>query len=529
MRTQSLAIAAIVALLFVGLPSGLAAERSPQVVVTHDTPEDGTTYVGNVNHFGWVLLGEDGTPAFHHDAVVEITLDGQTIYETEPSTGHDYDGVDEIQVTFPSTGTYEVTVTIPTDDGEVSDTFQGRVLPAEEEAARLALEAPDEATAGQPVTFTYELLDEDGQRIPHSDVLVQVRDAEAHKEILRVHTHTHEEAQTFDHVFTEPGSYEVVFLGYQAFPSPDAAFFQPVRKVQEITVQEGQAPTGALPGAPTSQPLENRVDTGQGDGPYDLWATYDPYTSVGIFGRIHLNTVITDASTGQPVPHVDLTATLTGPQGQVLFQSDTLHEYDGVFHLAAAYQTPGDYTLEVTAQKGAWSDSTTHTFSVHPPVVPMAAGPQYATLDHPDTIEAGSPTDLVVKATGEAGQPFDHSEMTVTLRDQATGLPILSDKVHTHGSGEFPITVTFPTAGAYTVEVDGVDLEPTAATGVHGPSMGQAPIFDLTVDDGDGLDEADEVLDTASQEDPDGVPGPGAVAALVAGLASAAIVRRHRA
>ncbi len=528
MRATSLAVFLTFVLVAVSLPSGLASEPGPRVVVTHETPEDGTTYVGNVNHFGWVLLGEDGAPAFHHDATVEITLNDQTIYKTEPSTGHDYDGVDEIQVAFPATGTYEVSVTIPTGDGEVTDTFQGQVLPAPDEPASLEVSGATEAVTGEPVRFTYEVVDSQLDRIPHSDVLVQIRDTEANKEVLRVHTHTHEEAQSFEHVFTEPGTYEIAFLGYQAFASPSATAFEPVRGVQTVTVEQGPAPAGLqAPSPPTEVPLENRVDPGQNDGPYELWATYDPYTSVGTFGRIHLTTVVTDATTGDPVPHVDLDATLTGPDGTVLFESQTLHEYDGVFHLAAAYPTPGDYRLEVTAEKGAWTDTTTHTFSVHPPVVPMAAGPQYATLDRPDTIEAGTPTDLVVTATDEAGQPFDHSEMTVTLRDQATGLPILSDKVHTHGSGEFPITATFPTAGDYTVEVDGVDLEPTAATGVHGPSMGQAPIFDLTVDDGDGLDDTDEMLDTASQEGSEGVPGPGAIAALVAGIVATVVTRRR--
>lgn len=528
MRVTSLAVILTLVLLLVSLPPGLASEAWPRVVVTHETPEDGTTYVGNVNHFGWILLGEDGAPAFHHDATVEVTLNDQTIYKTEPSTGHDYDGVDEIQVAFPATGTYEVSVTIPTDDGDVTDTFQGRVLPAPDEPSTLQVSGPSQAATGEPVRFTYEVVDSQEERIPHSDVLVQIRDTEANKEVFRVHTHTHEEGQSFEHVFTEPGTYEVAFLGYQAFASPSATAFEPVRAVQTVTVEEGGAPA-ELPATspPTVRPLENRVDPGQNDGPYELWATYDPYTSVGIFGRIHLNTVVTDATTGDPVPHVDFEATLTGPDGTTLFQSETLHEYDGVFHLAAAYQTPGDYRLEVTAEKGAWTDTTIHTFSVHPPLVPMAAGPQYVSLDHPDTIEAGAPTDLVVKATDEAGQPFAHSEMTVTLRDQATGLPILSDKVHTHASGEFPITATFPAPGAYTVEVDGVDLEPTAATGVHGPSMGQAPVFDLTVEEGVGLEDADEVLDPANQEDPEGVPGPGVIAALLAGLVAAVVVRRR--
>ncbi len=527
MRAKILPVILTLLLLPAGSHAATAGEAGPRVVVTHDTPEDGTTYVGNVNHFGWVLFGEDGAPAFHHDAVVEITLDGRTLYKTEPSSGHDYDGVDEIQISFPTTGTYEVSVTIPTGEGEVTDTFQGQVLAAPDATASLPIDGPETATAGEPVTFTYELLDADDDRIPHSDVLVQVRDVDQSKEILRVHTHTHEDTQTFQHVFTEPGTYEVVFLGYQAFPSPDSAMFGPVREVHEITVEEGEMPDvpAASPGAPTNRPLENRVDAGSNDGPYELWATYDPYTSVGVFGRIHLTTVITDAATGDPVPHVDLDASLTGPGGQVLFQSETLHEYDGVFHLAGAYSTPGDYTLEVTAEKGAWTDTTTHRFSVHPPVVPMAAGPQFATLDHPDTIEAGTPTKLTVKATDEAGRPFDHSEMTVTVRDGTTGLPLLSDKVHTHASGTFPITATFPTQGDYVVEVDGVDLEPTAATQVHGPSADQPPIFDVTVEDGPGLGGPDEQLDAAGDQAPDTVPGPGAWIAVLVGLCVAGIIR----
>lgn len=528
MRPQHLAVPLAIVLLLVSIPAVSGADQDPRVVVTHDTPEDGTTYVGNVNHFGWVLLREDGAPSFHHDAVVEITLDDRTLYKTEPSTGHDYDGVDEIQIAFPTTGTYEVAVTIPTDDGEVTGTFQGQVVAAHDEPARLQVEAPSTATVGDPATFVYEVLDDHGQRISHSDVLVQVRDVDQAKEVFRVHTHTHDEAQAFDHVFTQPGTYEVVLLAYQAFPSPDATFFEPVRHVHEITVEEGPAPIQpAATQPPTQRPLENRVDPGTNDGPYELWATYDPYTSVGLFGRIHLNTVVTDATTGDPVPHVDFDATLTGPDGTILFESQTLHEYDGVFHLAAAYQTPGDYTLEVTAEKGAWTDKTTHTFSVLPPLLPLAAGPQFVTLDRPDTIQAGSPTELVVEAADESGRPFAHSEMTVTLRDQATGLPILSDKVHTHGSGQFPITATFPAPGTYTVEVDGVDLEPTAATQVHGPSMGQAPIFDLTVEPDPSVDDPGEVLDTASQEDPQGVPGPGALVAGLVALAVAGLAGRR--
>ncbi len=498
----------------------VTADAGPRVVVTHDVAEDGHTYVGNLNHFGFLIQGDDGAPAFHNNAVLEVELNGELLYRTTPDSGHDYDGLDTLQVSFPRPGNYTVTARVPTNGGELVDTFNGTVHAQESHPANLAIDGPSQATQGVATTWSYELRGEDGARLNHTDILVQVLDPDPRRELFRIHTHTHTEAQQLTYAFQQPGSYEILWTAYQAFPTKSSMAIQPVTETRTIEV-EG-APANTVPPTPaTNRPLENRVEQ-SASGPYELWAAFDPYTSIGTMGRIQLPTVVTSAETGDPVAHVDFEAEIAGPTGQLLFQSDTLHEYDGVLELTTTHPTPGDYTLTVTAEKGDWSETITRTYSVLPPVVPLAAGPIFATLTGLDTLAEQGSGELTVHLRDAAGKPYMHSEVQLTIRSLDTGIPLIDHKLHTHASGDFPVEASLE-PGSYEVELDPTGLEPSPTPSFYGSEMGSQPIYALDVQ---GLDEALDPLDTSEEEaSPDETPGLGLLVVVLV-LTGAAMRRR---
>lgn len=490
------------------------------VLVTHDAGPDGLTYVGNLNHFGWVLPDEATHIAFHNNAVVRISLNGALLYETTPSSGHDYDGLHPVAITFPVPGTYTVEVTIPGDEGDLVGTFSGTVLPAPEGTARIVLDAPDEATAWSPLTLTYEVQDEMGALLTHSDAVLQVVHP-AFGEVYRLQTHTHDAAQEVTLALPGPARYDVQLTAFKAFPSKEGRAFSTVVATHAIEVHEG-APLG-VPMPPTEVPLTNRAEATSGDGSYQLVATYDPYTAVAPWNPIRLGVAVLDPA-GLPVPHVDMEAGLLDPFGNVLLASTTLHEYDGVFEFVGAWPVPGDYRLEVTATRDDWRETIVHRFSVLPPVAPTAAGPQFVELDGPDPPAAGEPSEFEFFLHDAAGVPFMHGEVALTVRD-ATGVPVLVDKLHTHGDGRFPFTLAFPEEGTYTIEADPLHTVPAPTPLFLASDLGP-PLFTVSVAEGPGIPAAPvpEDLDTLEEEGEE-VP-LGAVLAVL-GLALAARVARR--
>lgn len=492
---------------------------SGPIVLTHDGPADGSQFAGNLAHFAAIARGDDAIPDFHQDVALRISLDGVVLFETTADSGHDYDGINVVDIVFPHAGTYLVEALGA--NGTAVASFGGEVLPMPNATARIGSgqDPTDLVLAGQPVHFTHEVLPEDvgGARIAHTDCWFEVvRDGVTW---FRTKTHTHDEAQAVDYAFPEAGTYTVRTTCFQAFPSAKATLFLPVVSEQDVVVLPGPpTPVGALPPVPAVPSTDlNAVVLGAPGGVLQLVGTFDPYTVVGTNALQHLTAAAVDPVTGVPRQHVDFEATLAGPAG-VLFSSTTLHEYDGLYELATRQATPGVYTLTVKAESGDWSDTIQMPYTVVAPVVPTSAGPvAYALRGDPLPSGPLAPqaTDYVLTATASSG-PFAHSEVEVRAIGPFSQVPVLQAKLHTHDDGTFPFTAAFLNGpGGTVVQVDGFPLLPEAVLVPTGTQ------FTLLVPH--AQDYADSVPDGESAQ---ALPASGVLAAFLA-LAAIGWVRRR--
>ena len=489
------------------------------ISIAHDSPPDGRTFVGNVNHFSIIAHGDDAVPDFHQDIPWRVTLNGITLVETTTDSGHDYDGVNSFDIVFPTTGAY--TVEAIAADGSMAAMFNGTVFPASDLKVALDLATPETVLAGQPATFTYfvrsaeteEGVAPDGGPIPHTDCTFEA--SSGGRVEFRTKTHTHEEAQSLDYAFATPGTYDVRVVCFQAYPSARATLFTPVLAEASIDVLPGApANAGAAPPLMPPPPTDlNAVVTAPAGEGMTLVGTFDPYTVVGPDTLQHLNVLAVDA-TGQTIQHVDFTAVLDGPAGQV-FASETLHEYDGILEFTTRQLLPGPYTLRVTAEGASGTGEIAMTYLVAPRAVPLNAGIVGVALDAPGVV-AGEPSAWTLGATA-AQRPFAHGELEMRLMATGGSIPYLQTKLHTHADGRFPFTVTLPTAEAYTFDVTPFPLMPELV-------LAEATSFEVQAAAGPALPTADPGVQAAAQES----PTVGLVFVL-AGLAGLAVALRRRA
>lgn len=440
------------------------------ILLTHDGPADGRQFAGNLAHFAAIARGDDAIPDFHQDLPLRISLDGVVLFQTSPDSGHDYDGINVVDLVFPHAGTYLVEALGA--DGATVASFGGEVLPAPNATVRIGSgqNPTDLVLAGQPVRFTHEVLPEDaaGSRVAHTDCWFEVVRNGA--TWFRTKTHTHDEAQAVDYAFPEAGTYTVRTTCFQAFPSAKATLFLPAVVEHTVDVLPG-APLGSLASMAVndgSSPLPptdlNAVVLGAPGGVLQLVGTFDPYTVVGTNTLQHLTAAAIDPTTGVPRQHVDFEASLAGPAG-ILFASTTLHEYDGLYELAARQAVPGVYTLTVKAESGDWSDTIQMAYTVVAPVVPTSAGAVAYGLQG-DPLPSGplapQGTEYILTAIASSG-PFAHSEVEVRAIGPYSQVPVLQAKLHTHADGTFPFTAAFLNGpGGTVLQVDGFPLMPEA-------------------------------------------------------------------
>lgn len=427
------------------------------ILLAHDGPADGRQFVGNLAHFVAIVHGDDAVPDFHQDVPVRVWLNDRILFETTPDSGHDYDGVNAFDIVFPETGPYRVEALGA--DGKPADTFAGEVLPAPDLQVSMGSSEQFEILAGVPVSYTYEVSD-GGALVAHSDCWVELLQAD--KTLLRTKTHTHEEPQEVTLTFPAAGTYTLRRTCFQAYPSLKATLFVPHVVEQSIGVGAGpplavgtQVNDGAQATPPTAQ---NAVVQGAAGGELLLIGTFDPYTIVGPDTLQHLMVLAVDPSTGAPRQHVDFTASLSGPAGGVLFASDTLHEYDGVYELATRQAVPGPYTLVVTADAGDWSDQVILQWLVAPAAVPTSAGTVGFNLASHGR-NAHNAADYELTATAQTG-PFAHSEVELQILGDGP-VPLLRAKLHTHDDGAFPFRLELP-EGTYDFAFDAFPLMPEA-------------------------------------------------------------------
>jgi hypothetical protein len=527
-----LTLALLAATLLAFVPMGTAQEHNHMaasgVVVSHDGPADGRMVAGDLAHFDVLDLGKDAVPDFHQQNHIRVTWNDVVLFETTADSGHDYDGVNSFDVVFPGPGPYMVEDI--GDDGAILGMFMGTVVaPLPGSGATIALEAPASATVGVPVTFTYKAIDAAGAMVPHSDAWFEVRDGT--QVVFRTKTHTHTEDQSLQYTFQQAGTYTVRITAFLAYPSgKETNDFAPVVTEKTIQVAPGvPVPAAVLPMMPPS--AMNAVATGTAKGGnFTIVGTYDPYTVVGTSTLQHLTALVMDPTTHLSIQHVNFEATLTGPFGQV-FSSKTLHEYDGIYDVAAVAPIPGIYTLSVDATQGAWSGHVDLPYTVLPPVEPVAVdvppqpglGPVFYDVAGLDGAAAGKALDVTITSRSAAGTPFPHSEIDVQVLD-ANKVPIITTKLHTHSDGKFPFTVMVPQAGDYTLRLSPFPLDPSATPLFYGSSVGAPLDTPFKVGAGSAMPASTAPAVSASHDAP-ALP----LAFLAVGLAVALVVRRRQA
>lgn len=506
------------------LPAGSAqghehGAMNAGIAIAHDAPADGRTFVGNVNHFSVIVHGDDATPDFHQDIPWRATLNGVTLAETTASSGHDYDGVNTFDIVFPAEGAY--TVEALDEAGKPTAMFMGTVHPAPALEAAIKLDLPGgPVLAGQPARFTYSVSDatEGGSDLPiaHSDCTFEaLLDG---KPEFRAKSHTHEERQQLSYAFAQAGSYTVRVLCFQAYPSVRATLFEPVVLEETLMVLPGPPANtaAASPGSPPPPAALNAVVIAPAGDGMTLVGTFDPYTVVGPDTLQHLNVLAVDA-TGQTVQHVDFTAVLDGPAGR-LFESESLHEYDGILEFTTRQAVPGPYTLRVTAEGASGTGELAMTYLVAPRAVPLNAGLVGVTLDAPD-VALGTPSEWLL-AVGATSGAFAHGELDIRLTPAGSKVPYLQAKLHTHDDGAFPFTVALPTPETYALDVQPFPLMPDLVV-VPSPAT-----FTVQPADGPGLPAVGP--GPAAGADAGGQEAPALpAAALLLGLAALCVARRR--
>ncbi len=523
------------------------------VVISHDSNAAGYEFVGNLAHFGVLTLGDDLVPDFHEQNHIRVTMNGAVLMETTPDSGHDYDGVNLFDVTFPVAGTY--TVASLDESGVMLAMFNGTVVdvPSKSHArAMLTFEAPSFMTPGVPATFSYGLHDglhEDNVLLNHTDAWFEIWDTTGL--VFRTKTHTHDEVQEISYTYLGPANRITARVSaFQAYPGPAIAPFLPLADSVSIEVFPIATP-GPLPSAGPAvvpdAPLENRVVTGEGGERYTLLGTYDPWTTVGPSTQLHLAALVMDPSTRQPAQHVDFRATLKDRvTGIEIFSSSSLHEYDGIWELTA--QEPvGEYVLEVTANRGNWTALMQMPFTVVPPVAAVLPGEMLPSVAQPvefvevtglDQLRSGVPFTLGLAIHDAAGNPLQHSEVDYQILDESFQVPLLTGKLHTHETGTFELTAAIP-QGNYSLRLSPFALEPRPTLLFYGPPCvdvypaSSVPChigseIPFTVGPGSGFPAAADAATEGSDRGATSAPGPGQFL-LLASLVLAALVLRKRA
>lgn len=524
------------------VPSGLAQahdhETSTGVVIAHDLPANGRTYVGNLNHFVVLYLGDDAIPDFHQQNQVRVLLNDVVVFETTDDSGHDYDGVYGFDVTFLATGNYRVEAA---QEGTVKAHFEGwveepnsDVIGTPEPDVLMFTTAPVLARSLQLIMYAAL---QDGAPIAHSDTVFEAYTrgnnllltptgdtvaVESPKLMLRIKTHTHEDDLQAVAATFAPGNYTGRIQTYRSFPSSGIDFQPGV-----ATIGLGASPNVGLTPQTSAAPLPDNVVVTARLGDLTLMGTFDPYNVVGPDTLMHLAVSVLDANR-TPVQHVNFVAELIGPDGSVLLASETLHEYDGILEIETVQSVPGAYVLRVTADRGM-TGSIDLPYTVSPAAPALGQGPQIVTVTGTDAIEVGKTADLVIHIADLAGNPYQHNEVDVVIDRQINGVdelgvPVLRAKLHTHADGDFPLKVAFQEPGWYRVRMSPYPLGAQAAPQFWLDEVGNALAFDVAVKEGTfpGPSTPKDEVDGVAQES----PMSAAFVLLALGLAVAVIRRR---
>lgn len=512
-RTRAFALAAAAFLALLPLAGAQEHEHAGDkgaALVLVDGPADGRALVGAYTHFGFALLDKEGNPVVHQNAQFNVLQGKDVLFSTTDT--HEYDGLFTLDLRFTKPGPYQVIAS----SGEMAlGVFEGvAVAPTSPVRASIAFEATPTGPAARTFQVSVSVLDERGAIVPHSDAIVEFRDARTGLLQSRSHLHIHEEPIRFLQGFGAVTDVVATVVGYVAFAEETDPQVPAV--VAEFPLAVGAL---SLPGAPTPPaappaPLEQVGPKASADG-LTLHAMYDPQNQVGVGQTARLAALVTQDATRAPLAHVDFTFVLTGPRG-LLFSSDSLHEYDGMFEHVFTPDVPGLYEGVLTAHEGSGL-TVRHTLLVVPPAVPLlgGTGPIELGVDGLERIVAGAPANLTFFARGPAG-PAAHSEVDVTVFHDGEP-PLYQFKLHTHGSGLTNALLLFPHEGEWKIRIDGAPTVPEAS--VYLPALVS---FRIAAAAPGGTVPAAMEGGAAAQ-----VPGAWAALAALALVAAAALARRR--
>jgi hypothetical protein len=496
----------IASLVLSAMPMGVATSAGvDRVVILHDVPDDGRTFVGNAVQFGWMMLTASHEATVHKDGHIRVVHNNRTIYETHgTSAAHDYDALNTFTIRFDEPGPYRVEASVPRPTGVLRDAFEGFVHPRNESqvtaspvlSARLG---PIEPTGGRWLGASWALNGPHEEILDHTDGLVDVRDALGVLR-LRTHLHTHESPMSFNLRLDASDSATVAAQGYNAFPTESGAQFASVAAQQRADgclSCASMGPSGAVLGPANPDASKYKVLT-----------TYDPYATTYLGGPIRVNVVVLDALTGRPVPHVDFVAVLSrdvpeAAGAQTVFSSSTLHEYDGVFEFLYRATVPGPYMLSVLAKRGQWSELVKAPFTV----LPVGAKPEVAQamvridgFGADALIPALQVQTLSFSLVSALGMPVRHAEVDFQILGPDSQVVAIANKLHTHDNGTMAFDFSLSQAGAYTLRLDPFTLD-------------GEPIVSWSIEGRQGLDMRFEVQPPVYEPPVDPLPVPAAAEA----------------
>jgi hypothetical protein len=393
---------------------------------------DGPAYVGSPVRFTAIVLGDDELPDVHQNMHLKLMLDGKTMFETTPASGHDYDGINSFDFVFPAPGNYSFQAL----GDDVLAQLRGAV---HHEQGLLQLEAENDAGT-----------------LPQSGLAYVHQLHGAGYSSVRLETHQ-DGRLAFRTVTTKLDSWRY------AYPDAGGAITHIAAACACTRSAGAQFGADVLPGPPVGdgavavaapQTALNPVVRGSSDAPYAIIGTYDPYTVIGPDTVQHLGVLVIDPATKMPIPDVAVHATLLR-QGATLFDAD-LHTRSGFLEVAARYPTPGNYVFTATASTDNWTGQVQLPYTVAPPSAATAIGVPRFRLEA--DLVGGTPGNVSLHAVDARGMPYAHSEVELEIIGAGT---VLAAKLHTHGDGKFPFTVTLP-AGTYALRITPFSLLPEA-------------------------------------------------------------------
>lgn len=478
-------------------------------MVLHDGPTDGRAVVGAYTHFGFALMDKDGAPTPHQNAEFNVVQDGKVLFSTTDT--HEYDGLFSLDLRFTKPGPYQVTAS----SGEMAlGVFEGiAVAPTNDGTIGVDLVATPQGPASRVVDVTLTIHDATGALAPHTDAIVEFRDARDGALYSRAHVHQHDAPVAFAQGLGAATEYVAQVVAYRAFQTGDAMDPDTIAVVAEFPIAVGPLAAPGVPMPALAPPgVLEQVGGKMSADDLTLHLMYDPNNQVGVGQTARIAALVTNDATLAPQAHVDFALSLSGPRGAV-FESASLHEYDGMFEYAFTPEAPGSYDGTLTALDGATELVVPIHLQVVPPVVAAigGTGPIVLAVEGLDAIVAGQEANLTFSAMGPLG-PAAHSEVDVTIFHDGEP-PLYNFKLHTHGSGLTNALLLFPHEGDWKMRVDALPTVPE-------PSVYPSTLFAFSVAAGTL---ADDALPGAVADKTAAVPGVGALLlVVVAGVALAA-------